>query len=166
MRHINRLGLSTATWLAAALCCAPLASAASPPTGPQPTGGKEEVIHLTTVVTQSTFINVPPTENSQGDELIIAGDVLRNSTTVGTFDETCTTTRTTASSRTLQCVATLTLPKGKITVQGTFPITNTGPGDITLAITGGTGAYRTAAGYVHSVNTSVTETQVTLHLIR
>jgi hypothetical protein len=63
-------------------------------------------------------------------------------------------------------VVTLTLPKGKITGQGVFPITSSGPGDITLAITGGTGDYRTARGYVQAVNTSTTESQVTLHLIR
>ncbi|MGW3152369.1 dirigent protein [Streptomyces sp. NPDC001177] len=166
MRHINRLGLSAATGLAAALCCAPLASAAVSATDPQPTGDKEEVIRLTAVATQATSLDFPAAGPSQGDELIVAGSVLQNSTTVGTYDETCTTTRTgSGDSSTVQCVVTLTLPKGKITVQGAFPITSTGPGDITLAITGGTGAYRTARGYVQAVNTSSTETQVTLHVI-
>jgi hypothetical protein len=164
MRNINRLGLSAVTGLAATLCCASLASAA---TGPQLAGGKEEVLHLTTVVTQANSIDFPPPGPSQGDELIAAGDVLRNSITVGTFDEVCTTTRTgTNDSSTVQCVVTLTLPQGKITVQGVFPITSSGPGDITLAITGGTGAYRAAQGYAHAVNTSSTESEVTLHLIR
>ncbi|MGW2748992.1 allene oxide cyclase barrel-like domain-containing protein [Streptomyces sp. NPDC001450] len=167
MRHINRLGLSATAGLAAALCCAPLASAAAPATGSQPTGNNEQVIHLTAVVTQVTSLDFPPPGPSQGDELIVAGNVLQNGTKVGTYDETCTTTRTgTDDSSTVQCVTTLTLPQGKITVQGVFAITNTGPGDITLAITGGTGVYRTAQGYVQAVNTSSTETQIALHLSR
>jgi hypothetical protein len=43
-----------------------------------------------------------------------------------------------------QCVATLSLPKGQITVQGL--VDRTGPMPVTLAITAGTGAYRTAHG--------------------
>ncbi len=38
--------------------------------------------------------------------------------------------------------------------------------NITLAITGGTGRFRTAHGFIHAVNSSNTETQLTVHLIR
>jgi hypothetical protein len=58
------------------------------------------------------------------------------------------------------------LSDGQITVQGVFTLSSSGPGDITLAITGGTGRYRTAQGFVHAVNASATDTQLTVHLIR
>ena len=47
-----------------------------------------------------------------------------------------------------QCVATLSLPRGQITAQGL--VDRTGPVPITVAITGGTGAYRTAHGEVET----------------
>ncbi|MGA6154352.1 allene oxide cyclase barrel-like domain-containing protein [Stenotrophomonas sp. NPDC087984] len=87
--------------------------------------------------------------------------------TVGRFDETCTVTRTSPMDTSdLQCQITLSLSEGQITVQGVFAITGAGPGDITLAITGGTGRFRTAHGFIHAVNSSNTETQLTVHLIR
>ncbi|MEU1669970.1 hypothetical protein ABZ547_41565 [Streptomyces sparsogenes] len=55
---------------------------------------------------------------------------------------------------------------GLVTFQGRFTFTAAGPpADITLAITGGTGAYRTARGYIEAVNPSATQTQLTVHLI-
>lgn len=50
-------------------------------------------------------------------------------------------------------------------MQGRINVTTAGPGNIDLAITGGTGRYRTAHGYLHAVNASDTETHFTVHLI-
>jgi hypothetical protein len=170
MHNIKRLGLSAVS-LAAALCCAPLASAATPTVGaagPLSSHDKEEVLHLTSRVTALNGVDVPPPGNSLGDELIIAGDLLRSNVTVGRFGEVCTVTRTSGPTgpRDLQCQITLVLSDGQITVQGVFTLSSSGPGDITLAITGGTGRYRTAQGFVHAVNASATDTQLTVHLIR
>lgn len=167
MRRINRLGLSVASGLAAALCCAPLASAAAPAVaGPPQTRVSEEVIHLTAVTTQVTSIDAPPPGPSQGDQLIVAGNLSHHSTVVGTYDETLTTTRINPDgSSTVEAVVTLTLPRGHITAQGVFTIGATGPGEVTLAITGGTGIYSTAQGDIHAVNTSPTTSQVVIHLI-
>ncbi|MFE2444529.1 allene oxide cyclase barrel-like domain-containing protein [Streptomyces melanosporofaciens] len=169
MPHVKRSALSAAAGLAAALCCAPLAVAAAPAaaTGPLPHRHMEEVFLLTARPTQTNSVDVAPPGNSQGDQLIVAGDLLRSNVTVGRFDETCTVTRTSPmDSSDLQCQITLSLSEGQITVQGVFAITGAGPGDITLAITGGTGRFRTAHGFIHAVNSSNTETQLTVHLIR
>jgi hypothetical protein len=48
------------------------------------------------------------------------------------------------------CTATLTLRGGLITAQGLVDRATAGPGPIALAITGGTGAYRTAHGQVET----------------
>lgn len=169
MNRITRLGLCAATGLAATLCYAPQASAATPTDGamgPKASNGHEKVLHLTARATQITGVDLPPPGTSQGDELIVAGDLLKSNTTVGGFDEVCAMTRIGPNNtNTLQCQITLSLPKGQITVQGVFTISNSGPGDITLAITGGTGKYRTAHGFVHAVNTSQTDTDLTVHLI-
>ncbi|MEV6128962.1 hypothetical protein AB0M05_19340 [Streptomyces violaceusniger] len=170
MPHVKRSALSAAAGLAAALCCAPLAVAAAPAagaTGPLPPRHSEEVFLLTARPTQTNSVDVAPPGNSQGDQLIVSGDLLRSNVTVGRFDEACTATRTgPMDTSDLQCQITLSLSEGQLTVQGVFTITGAGPGDITLAITGGTGRYRTAHGFIHAVNTSNTETQLTVHLIR
>ncbi|EFL21988.1 hypothetical protein SSOG_01700 [Streptomyces himastatinicus ATCC 53653] len=64
-----------------------------------------------------------------------------------------------------QCVGTLVLPDGDITFQGLISVTAAGPGDINVAITGGTGRYRTAHGFIHAVITNTTDTNLTVHLI-
>ncbi|MBP8531652.1 hypothetical protein [Streptomyces sp. MK37H] len=170
MYHVKRSALSAVTGLAAALCCAPLAVAATPAAGaavPVPLHEKGEVFQLTARPTQTNFVDVAPPGNSQGDELIVTGDLFRSNATVGRFDEVCTVTRTAPMDTSdLQCQITLSLPEGRIAVQGVFTITSAGPGDITLAITGGTGRYRTAHGSIHAVNTSDAESQLTVHLIR
>ncbi|MCG0289899.1 hypothetical protein [Streptomyces sp. PSAA01] len=92
---------------------------------------------------------------------------MRSNVTVGRFDEACTVTRTNPMDASdVQCRITLSLSESRLTVQGVFAITGAGPGDITLAITGGTGRHRTAHGFIHAVNTSNTETQLAVHLIR
>lgn len=50
-------------------------------------------------------------------------------------------------------------------IQGLISVTAAGPGDINLAITGGTGRYRTAHGFVHGGNVGPTDTDLTVHLI-
>ncbi|MFI1169689.1 hypothetical protein ACH4UM_40640 [Streptomyces sp. NPDC020801] len=162
MRHTRPLGWSMASGLATVLFCSPLASAATP-TGP----GAEEVFNLTAKPTQVQNVDVPPPGAGQGDQLIVTGDLVRSAVTVGRFDEVCTTVRTGSNnSSDLQCQITLSLPQGQITVQGVFGISASGPGDITLAITGGTGSYRAARGFIHAVSTSGVETEVTVHITR
>ncbi|MEU2158324.1 hypothetical protein ABZ532_25495 [Streptomyces sp. NPDC019396] len=183
MRHIKRLGLSVVTGLATALCCASAAVATtpSPDTGyPKPPRDKAENIELTAVPTQLTFIDVDPPGSSQGDQLVATGNLLKSGDQAGQFDEVCTVTRPGSDGpNAFQCQVTLTLPDGQITLQGVFtvPGSETGavagpvadsdpaPGRITLAVTGGTGRYRTAQGYVDAANTNEPETELTVHLV-
>ncbi|MEU6098335.1 hypothetical protein [Streptomyces sp. NPDC047079] len=130
-------------------------------------GRHEETFRLLVRSTQSSFIDVNPPGSSQGDAIVSSGELLKQGATVGTYGEVCTLTRTgPVDYFDLQCVGSFTLGQGQITVQGQFPVTPAGPGEVDLAITGGTGMYRTADGYVHAVNINDTDTEITVHLIR
>jgi hypothetical protein len=61
-----------------------------------------------------------------------------------------------------QCVATLSLPEGQLTAQGLATLNETGDQPFTLAITGGTGAYRIAHGQIRVAPVSETESHYTL----
>ncbi|MEU5208698.1 hypothetical protein [Streptomyces sp. NPDC020742] len=165
MRLFQHVVPSAATGLVALLLCAQPASAATA-AGPGHTPPRDEVFQLVARQTQGNFIDVDDSSGpSQGDEFVATGNLDRGSITVGTYSEICTITRTAPLDEfDLQCAADMTLPNGQITLQGRFTVTASGPGEIDLAITGGTGRYSTAQGFVHGVNVSDTETRLTVHL--
>ncbi|NUK72019.1 hypothetical protein HRW23_27335 [Streptomyces lunaelactis] len=157
--------VSAATGLAALLVCSHPASASSSTT---PVPEPEAVFELVARQTQISSIDVDGSSGpSQGDEIVVSGDLIFGSATVGNFGEVCTMTRTAPLDEfDLQCAGSLTLAQGQITFQGQFTVTGAGPGDINFAITGGTGSYKTARGFIHAANVSDTDTQLTVHLIR
>ncbi|MGR3933096.1 allene oxide cyclase barrel-like domain-containing protein [Streptomyces sp. BRA346] len=174
MRLLRYLGLSAATAVTAALLCAAPAVAAVPVPfwgnghPPYPIG-REQVFSLVAHQTQFSFVDVGTSGPSQGDEFVISGDLLQGSAVVGHYGEVCTLTRVgpVVDSFDQQCVGTLTLPDGDLTIQGLISVTAAGPeADINLAITGGTGRYRTAHGFIHAVPVNATDTGFTVHLIR
>src|SRR4029453_12834425 len=55
-----------------------------------------------------------------------------------------------------QCLATLALPEGQLTTQGLATLTEAGGHPVTLATTGGTGAYRIAHGQARVIQVSET----------
>ncbi|MGX1757723.1 allene oxide cyclase barrel-like domain-containing protein [Streptomyces lydicus] len=164
MRRFKQVAMSAVTGFAALLFCAPSASA-STGSDPGPNPG-EEVFQLVAKQTQGGLVDVDGSGGpSLGDEYVVSGNLLRGTSVVGTYSEICTLTRFDPVDQfDLQCAADLSLPQGQLTVQGRFNVTTAGPGNIDLAITGGTGRYRTAHGYLHAVNVSDTETHFTVHL--
>ncbi|MFG2829869.1 allene oxide cyclase barrel-like domain-containing protein [Streptomyces sp. NPDC048434] len=166
MRHFKHVALSAVTGLAALLFCAPSASAFTG-TGGGPNPPREEVFQLVAKQTQGGLVDVDGSGGpSLGDEFVFSGNLFRGSIAVGTFSEICTLTRFEPTDEfDLQCASDLSLSQGQLTVQGRFTVTTAGPGNIDMAITGGTGRYRTAHGYLHAVNITQTETQLTVHLI-
>ncbi|RNG38833.1 allene oxide cyclase barrel-like domain-containing protein [Streptomyces botrytidirepellens] len=170
MRRFSHFGRA-AVLAIALVCAAPVSAAADPLPGgiylPYPIG-REQVFELVLRQTQFSFVDVGTPGPSQGDEFVLSGDLLQGAATVGTFGEVCTLTRVgpVADSFDQQCVGTLVLADGQITIQGIVSVTAAGPGDITVAITGGTGRYRTAHGYVHATLINATDTGLTVHLIR
>jgi hypothetical protein len=98
---------------------------------------------------QSEFLDLGTTGPSLGDELVFSELLSIRNREVGTSGGVCTMTEGTAPYDviTSQCVVTLSLRKGQITLQGLVETQGEDdPGPFTLAITGGTGAYIDAGG--------------------
>lgn len=124
MRHFKHVGLSTAIGLAALLACSQPASAFSS------TGAVSmQATQLIARQTQTSFIDVDGSSGpSQGDEIVVSGDLLRNSVPVGNYGEVCTMTRTAPDDEfDLQCTGSLLLAEGDITFQGRFTSTAAAP---------------------------------------
>lgn len=122
-------------------------------------------IHLTAKAVQETEVDVGEQGFGQGDYFVFGDDLFRDGEKVGTDGGTCTFVRVEEASATANCVVTLSLPKGQVTVQGL--VTFAGEGDaapFVVAVTGGTGAYRTAHGEVE-VDPNGDEERLTLKLI-
>jgi hypothetical protein len=106
---------------------------------------------LRVVATQNQFqpVDVAPAGPSLGDEFVFSETLTRHGREVGVSGVVCTATEVTPPYEvtTFHCVATLSLRRGQITLQGLVEIQGEGDmGPFTVAITGGTGAYRGAGG--------------------
>lgn len=100
-------------------------------------------------------IGPPSEEDSAGDVLAFANPVFdaENAKQVGTDNGQCIRT---APGKAWECIWTVTLDKGQMTVEGPF---YDGGKDSKLAITGGTGEYEDASGQMrlHARNPEETE---------
>ncbi len=162
MRRFKALGQVAVTALAAVITCAPLAQAAAPDLGTSRRGGDEKVIELVDILRDSTLIDQDPPGLSLGDEAVGNGELFQNDQSVGSEGFVCTVVSLQPDLR--ECEVTLRLAKGDITLQGLAPVISGFPTNFTLAITGGTGIYRNASGFVNGTNVNDTETDLTLHL--
>jgi hypothetical protein len=121
---------------------------------PDADGGQVQVIDLTTRTLQSADINEGAPGPSVGDRSVFSDDVFRDGVKVGTDGGDCVLVQVTPGATqnaepqaaTAQCTATVKLPEGQITAQGLVDFISNEP--FTIAITGGTGQYRTAHGEV------------------
>ena len=128
-----------------------LAFASGDPKGDN-NGDKVRILHVTLTNPQETDLDLGDPGPSVGDRFRVFGDLVRNGKRVGVAGYECVTLvfrpgpdpAGPPEAATDQCTGTLSLPKGQITVQGL--VDRTGPVPVTIAITGGTGAYRTAHG--------------------
>jgi hypothetical protein len=112
-------------------------------------GGKGKTLRLVAIQKQQQFIDLAPSGPSLGDQLVFSDTVYRNRREVGTDGVVCSITQVVPpyTVATYQCVATIRLRDGQITVQGLNEFQGEGdPGPFRLAITGGTDAYRGASG--------------------
>jgi hypothetical protein len=112
-------------------------------------GKGKQTLRLLATENQSEFIDLGATGPSLGDELVFSETLSRHGRDVGTSGVVCTITAVEPPYEvvTFHCVGTLSLRNGQITLQGLIEVQGEDdPGPFTVAITGGTGAYRGAGG--------------------
>jgi Dirigent-like protein len=111
-----------------------------------------------------TNVDVDPTGDSPGDYVVITSPLLSPAThkKVGSAAAVCTLVKVTPTFPS-QCVATGSFAAGDITIQGLFRSV-TGKANV-LAVTGGTGAYRTARGTVTTTILNSGATDLVFRLI-
>jgi allene oxide cyclase-like protein len=106
-------------------------------------------IQLIAKTVQEADIDIPPTgEFGIGDGFVFSDDLFEGSKKVGESGGQCTFVRLDeiAQSATIQCIATFSLPKGQITVQGLISFVGEEEPPFVVPITGGSGAYKNAHG--------------------
>ena len=121
--------------------------------------GKKKTLRLVGNDFQTEFLDLGAPDFSRGDEFVISDVLLRRGREVGVSGAVCTVTEAVPpyDVLTLHCVGTLSLRGGQITTQGLVELQGPDdPGPFTLAITGGTGRYRGAAGELRLRNPTPT----------
>jgi hypothetical protein len=108
----------------------------------------DDVIRLLAKTVVDEYLDLGPTGESFGDQLVFSDDLYLDGDLVGTLDGSCTFTRVVVNvSAMVNCSVTLTLPDGQITLQGAISF-DENTDRFTVAITGGTGDYNEAQGQV------------------
>ena len=160
----TKLGLGALLALLLAIGSMSVASAGSSDKRSADTG-RVQVIEVVDKQVHTDFDLDKNGEFSQGDLHTFAGDLFRDGKKVGTDGGSCTVLRFERPLVTAQCVATLSLPGGQVTVQGLLSFTDPGNVRFVQAVTGGTGAYRTAHGELVGQTIDANQTRLTLKLI-
>jgi allene oxide cyclase-like protein len=112
-------------------------------------GKGKRTLRLVATEIQSEFLDLGATGPSLGDELVFSESLSRRGRDVGESGVVCTITQVTPPYDviTFHCVGTLSLGRGQITLQGLIEVQGEDDsGPWTVAITGGTGAFRGAGG--------------------
>jgi hypothetical protein len=163
MFHKAILGAAIALVLTAAGTAAAVASPTAATSSPH-----AQTIRLVAKQTQATMLVLAaPGHGPAGNQILATDDIYRQGRKAGHDASICQVVADLGQDGArFQCVATVSLPEGQLTAQGLPTLTETGTQPFTLAITGGTGAYRTARGQVQITPVSQTEQHYTLTIIR
>lgn len=102
-----------------------------------------EVLELTIQNDQYASADLGPAGPSLGDTDVYSGTVLQDGRAVGRGGGTCQTVYLKGEQRTTQCVLTIQLERGSLTMQSLW---RSGSDALDMAITGGTGVYGNARG--------------------
>lgn len=171
MRRITLLGGSLAAGLVLLLPAGAAQGAEVTAGGGSP---RETVIRLTATMVQASYQG--PAGFTQGATLVFSEALSQKGVTVGRDGGVCTVTATrTGGTGDAECGVTASLPAGDITWQGLLPVKAATVGgvqravlahDFKAAVTGGTGRYDTARGFLTGHPVDERTTQVEIHVIR
>jgi hypothetical protein len=151
--------------IAMALVLGSLTLASANTSGHRSDDDRVKTLHLLAETVEDVFLDLGEPGDSLGDQNVFTDNLFRNGKRVGELHVVCTLTRLVERvSATAQCLGTLVLPAGQITFQAALTFTEDAT-RFTLAITGGTGAYRTAHGQIRVHEISDTEARLTVRLI-
>jgi hypothetical protein len=127
-------------------------------------GDGKRTLRLTATENQFAFLDLGDAGNSVGDEFVFSETLARHGVDVGESGIACTLTEIASYDMiTANCIGTLRLPRGQITIQGLVSFQGEGqPDPFSVAITGGTGAYRRASGEMRVRELSDTVAKYTL----
>ena len=128
-------------------------------------GEHKRTLRIVATYSQTEFLDLGTTGLSLGDQFVYSEALTRGDQEIGESGGVCTVTHVTPPGDTFtnHCIATLRLQHGQITGQGLVAAGGaTDP--FTVAITGGTGAYRGASGEVIIRYVSETQNIFELHL--
>lgn len=127
------------------------------------------VLRLTAETVQDAFVDVgtPSPGPGLGDQIISSDNVFRRGEPVGADGVICTVVKATPDSITRSWIMTIALPGGQITLQGIAdgpagPPTE--PLEFELAVTGGTGQYRSARGFAEIIDNPGGVEQIDVYL--
>jgi hypothetical protein len=121
--------------------------------------GRAEGESTFTVLQTTTSMHLPPDGISPGATITFTADATASGRPAGTSQASCVIVAGTSA----QCQGTLFTARGQIQAQG--PIDVAKPSS-TVAIVGGTGAYRTARGFITRRQLTPTTTEEIYHLSR
>ncbi|MGW0086399.1 allene oxide cyclase barrel-like domain-containing protein [Streptomyces sp. NPDC003393] len=144
--------------LAGAAALAPSANASDVPAGKHG-GGTFELVGKQTSAGE---VDLGEPGVSVGDQRVVHEDLYRDGKKVGDHSTVCTFTRVGPAA--LQCLGTFALPEGQFAAQALLHLP--APASVDVAVTGGSGEYRTARGFVRTVPAGEAERHFTVHLQR
>jgi Allene oxide cyclase barrel like domain len=129
---------------------------------PQARITEPETLSFVSITIATGSIDADPVGASTGDQQTSSARLMRHGQRVGSLDATCSFTLPT-----LICRGVVRVQEGQITIQGQLrrSVLQGASHPITIAITGGTGAFRNAHGWVTITQTAANTQRVVLHLL-
>jgi hypothetical protein len=151
------------------LATASLTLTSATASGSAPSDQNTKTLDLLVKTVDSAALDLGRPGPSLGDQSIFTSDLYQHGTKIGEGRSVCTITRiagTGADAKvTAQCLGTDVLPAGQVTLQGAVAFTGPNVPPFTLAITGGTGAYKRAHGEADTRPINPTDAELTYRMI-